>query len=396
MTGCPSFGGDGPAGIGEALRIVDCQAAGATAHAFSRLFGAGGVLVPVLTTALTLYIAWTAVGMLTGRSRVGLSGLTPRMMLIGATLTFATSWLAYQSVVWNLLVGGPDQIAGVLLGSHGSATTLFADRLDRLFGAIADAAQSAQAGQAAGDKTIPAFTPATLLWLSTMLLLLGTAGVLLTARIALAALLALGPIFVLLAIFRGTRGLFEGWLRASVLFALVPLFAVLIGGGAVLMLTPVAESLGNDPTMQQAATMFLGTAVYAALMVIVLKVAATLVMGWRLGASTSSDPAAGERADVPSRVETQRIFMPATSEAQGVRQTNDRARAIAAAVLTREPSATNPAPDGRHRNERLILTPCVVTPLALPAPVQSPMIRRASALGRELRGPAQLSREQHA
>ena len=69
------------------------------------------------------------------------------------------------------------------------------------------------------------------MWLSALLLLLGTVGVLVTARIALAVLLAVGPVFVVLALFPGTRGLFAGWLRGVVLTAVTPLFAVL--GGVV-------------------------------------------------------------------------------------------------------------------------------------------------------------------
>ena len=38
-------------------------------------------------------------------------------------------------MIWNLLVGAPDQIASLLIGSQGSATSLFADRLDTIFAA---------------------------------------------------------------------------------------------------------------------------------------------------------------------------------------------------------------------------------------------------------------------
>jgi hypothetical protein len=65
-------------------------------------------------------------------------------------------------------------------------------------------------------------SPAGLLNLSALMLLLGTVGVLIVARLALAALLALGPVFIILALFKGTRGLFEGWLKTAVLFAVVP------------------------------------------------------------------------------------------------------------------------------------------------------------------------------
>ncbi len=46
-------------------------------------------------------------------------------------------------------------------------------------------------------------------------------------------MLALGPIFIICGLFEGTRGLFEGWLKAAVLFALTPLLAVLIGGATI-------------------------------------------------------------------------------------------------------------------------------------------------------------------
>ncbi len=78
------------------------------------------------------------------------------------------------------------------------------------------------------------------------MLLVGTVGVLVTAKVALAALLALGPVFIVLSLFRGTRGLFEGWLKAVVSFALVPLFTVLIGGGALTLIAPLIRSALMD------------------------------------------------------------------------------------------------------------------------------------------------------
>ncbi|MAC58144.1 MAG: type VI secretion protein, partial [Novosphingobium sp.] len=98
------------AGVAPALRAVDCVANEMAASAFGRLFGAGGAMAPVLTILLTLYIAFFAYSLLTGRSALGVSALTPRMLRVGVVLTFATSWIAYQSVVWNLALGGPDWI----------------------------------------------------------------------------------------------------------------------------------------------------------------------------------------------------------------------------------------------------------------------------------------------
>src|SRR5256885_8765700 len=142
MNQCAPFGADGPAGVADALGKVDCLASDATAVSFGRLFGAHGSFQTALTIVLTLYVALLAFNLLTGRSALRLSVLTPRMMTLGLVLTFATSWIAYQSVVWNLATGAPDEIASVLVGTNGSATTIFAQRLDGVFNAITDAASS--------------------------------------------------------------------------------------------------------------------------------------------------------------------------------------------------------------------------------------------------------------
>jgi type IV secretion system protein VirB6 len=292
VSTCPTFGDGGPSGIAEALRVVDCMSGEAASFAFSRMFGSDALLGQALTLALTLYIAFYAIGLLTGRTSLSVSSLTPRMMTLGIALTFATSWVAYQSVIWNILVGAPDQIASLLIGSQGSATSLFADRLDMIFGVVAQAAALTEANTAALPQSTSLASGPDLLWLSALLLLLGTVGVLLVARIALAAMLALGPIFIICGLFEGSRGLFEGWLKAAVLFALTPLLAVLIGGATIAMLSPMLDSLaaaGGQVPLRLTTTLFLAAAVYCALMVLCLKIAGTMVAGWRLPFSANRD-----------------------------------------------------------------------------------------------------------
>ncbi len=289
MSNCTTLVENASAGVSPALRAVDCVAGEMTAAAFNRLFGAEGAMAPVLTILLTLYIAFFAISLLTGRSRIGISALTPRMMTLGLVLTFATSWIAYQGVMWNLAVGAPDWIATVLTGSQGSATQIFANRIDIVFGAIgqvsetagAAGAQSGEGGGGAGGT----FTAADIMWIGGLLLMLGTVGVLLTARIALAILMALGPIFVVLALFSGTRGLTAGWLRGVALTALTPLFVVLAGGITLELMVPVLAALSQSAEgvdARAAMALFLMAAVHVALMVMVLKVAGTMVAGWRV------------------------------------------------------------------------------------------------------------------
>ena len=264
-------------GVAASLRAVDC-AAGATAQAaFGRLFGTDGVLLPALTILLTLYVAFFAFSLITGRSSLSISALTPRMLTLGMVLTFSTSWMAYQGFVWTLAVGAPDQLAGILTGTSGSSTQVFGDKIDVVFGALVQ--------NASGDigESTSTFSPPGLLWLGGTLLLLGTVGLLVTCKIALAILLALGPVFVVLALFPGTRGLFTGWLKGVVLMALTPLFAVL-GGSLMLELSvPILRKLAETPGAidpKAAMAFFMIGAVHCALMIMVLKVAGTMVAGW--------------------------------------------------------------------------------------------------------------------
>ncbi|QQN74470.1 type IV secretion system protein [Croceicoccus sp. YJ47] len=277
MNGCATELDNVGNGIAAALRGVDCLAADATQAAFGRLFGAGGALVPALTILLTLFVALFAFGLLTGRSRIGVAALTPRMMTLGLVLTFATSWVAYQSVVWTLATGAADQIASIITGSEGSATTAFADKIDIAFAAI---------GQIAGpeqQQDMSMFSPPGLLWLGATLLLLGTVGILVTTRIALAVLVAVGPVFVVMALFPGTRGLFAGWLKGLVLLAIAPLFAVLGGGMMLELAVPVLNALGQTPGQidpRAAMGFFLIGAVHVALMMLAINTATAMVADW--------------------------------------------------------------------------------------------------------------------
>jgi type IV secretion system protein VirB6 len=292
MNQCAPFGAEGPAGVADALQKVDCMANDATAVSFGRLFGAHGSFTTALTILLTLYIALFAFNLLTGRSAVRVSVLTPRMMTLGLVLTFATSWIAYQSVVWNLATGAPDEIASVLIGSKGSATTLFAQQLDGFFTAITDAASNAQpnpATAAANPAAIAAASsmtsPPNILSIGALLMLLGTVGVLVVCRLALAALLMLGPVFIVLALFDGTRGLFEGWLKSVAMFALVPLLTVVMGSGALAAIAPMVAGLdqaGTEIPLRTAVSILVASIIYLSLMLLIFKVAANLTRGWRM------------------------------------------------------------------------------------------------------------------
>ncbi|MFN3862720.1 MAG: type IV secretion system protein [Erythrobacter sp.] len=265
-------------GVSAALSAVDCIAATVSEQAFNRLFGTEGQLAFALTLLLGLYVGFFGISLMLGRSNLSVRALLPRMMTLGLVLTFATSFVAFSTIFYNIFIGAPDQIAGILTGTQGeSATAVFAQKLDVVFQAVQ---------QATGDtKDIDAFSPPGIMWMGAMLLLLGTVGLLVTARIALALLLALGPIFVVLALFEGTRGLFTGWLKGLTMMALAPLFAVLGGSIMLELAVPVLAALVAVPgkiDQQAAMAFFLVGFVHAMLMLMALVVSALMVSRWQV------------------------------------------------------------------------------------------------------------------
>ena len=392
MSMCEDLVQGASAGVAPALRAVDCMAGEATAMAFNRLFGAEGALMPALTIVLTLYIAFFALSLLAGRSRLSIPALTPKMLTLGLVLTFATSWLAYSQVVWNLAVGAPDQLASLLMGADGSATQLFADRIDIVLAAIGEISQAAGQGldqaasaQAAATGT---FTPANLMWLAALLLLLGTVGILVTARIALAVLLALGPVFVVFALFNGTRGLTAGWLRGVVMTGVTPLFVVTGGSFTLELMVPVLNALGGiqgiDP--RAAMALFLIASVHVALMAMVLKVSQSMVSGWQVfGLAASDSDTKGAAASGSSNAAAQ----PAAASAPS--SSPRRMTAVAAAAAGSEFASGSSGGSGASHTRRTVTTTQVT---AEPSSALPPLARqRARGIGSRFRAPAPQPRQ---
>lgn len=355
MSQCAAFTADGPAGVADALSKVDCLATDATAVSFGRLFGAHGSFQTALTIILTLYVALLAFNLITGRSALRVSVLTPRMMTLGLVLTFATSWIAYQSVVWNLATGAPDEIASVLVGSQGSATTLFAQQLDGVFNAISEAAAAVPAKPATPIPVPTLASPANILSLAGLILLLGTVGVLVVCRLALAALLIIGPVFIVLALFEGTRGLFEGWLKSVAMFAFVPLLTVVMGSGALGAIAPMVAGLGDngaDIPLKTAVSILVASIIYLALMLVIFKVAGMLAKSWRVSRANAQQAAS---ANAASGAHQERALVAAPAAAANPAIGSDRVRSTVASLETFSSS------------QRLALASAA--PLALPAQV---------------------------
>ena len=313
MQYCPQITLVGETSVSGSLQAMDCHITAAVQTGYDRLFGPGGAFGSVLFVMLTIYVALLGYGFLTGRTQLTISMMSPRVVTMVLVLTFVTAWPAYHAIFYGLLMNGPDEVAAALLGQKGSAVMNFAQGLDGLFVKFADIAMQLDgntAGQAATAKVDAAATmlapkpmPVTLFWLSGLFMLVSTLGALILTRMVLYLLLIIGPLFIVLGLFPQTRGLFNGWIRTSLIFSLAPMLIVLGGTAALMLFVPLIESIGNDPqaavkAVQPMVILFMGSLIYCAFLFTLMWVAASLVRDWQ--AALRDRPSNGRGSPAPA------------------------------------------------------------------------------------------------
>ncbi|HEV2532774.1 type IV secretion system protein [Phenylobacterium sp.] len=273
------------------ISAVDCRTRDFAEMGYHSLTGAP-LFQTALTLLLTIYVAVLGYRLLFATQGARMSEAPGVAIRIGAVLTLVASWSTFQTLVFDLAAKAPLEIAALVAAPlQAQGSNLAADPVNGLqsaydelnagataFGKVAPAvaksftSAEAAAGQALADAAGALFAT--------------TAGVVSVAAIALAVLSALGPVFITLFLFRQTRGLFEGWVRAMCVAALAPLGSWIL---IIMMLTVIEPGLGAmarqraegvlDP--QAAMTLSATVAVFCAAQVALLAGACLVAMGFR-------------------------------------------------------------------------------------------------------------------
>lgn len=209
------------------LAHIDCQAQVIGSYGYLALGQPGSAASVLMTSLLTLFIALFGIRLLFGPPP-GARDLLFDVLKIGIVLTLAFSWPAFRTVIYDVTLKGPAEIASAISGASGNerAGEGLAQRLQRADNAIvrltevgagrnlgalidSEAPGGTFEGTALADDT--AFGSARLLFLA------GTIGTLALLRIAAGLLLALTPLVAGLWFFPWTRGLVSGWIKGLVL-----------------------------------------------------------------------------------------------------------------------------------------------------------------------------------
>src|SRR6185503_9979205 len=117
--------------VSGVLDYVDCQAQAIGAGGFQALAAPGSTLSLVLSGLLTLFVALFGYRMLLGDTP-GLRDGVFSVVKIGIVLALAFSWPAYRTLIYDVALKGPAELAGEVgrpAGLPGSGGGLVA-RLD--------------------------------------------------------------------------------------------------------------------------------------------------------------------------------------------------------------------------------------------------------------------------
>lgn len=329
------------------LRFLDCQAQIIGAQGYGALASPGSTASILLTGMITLLIAFLGYRMLLGQTPTIREGVLT-FVKIGLVLVFATSWPAYQILVYDIILRSPAELAATIGGAahlpgSGGGLVQRIDGIDQALKILAIEGVGPLPLGADGLPAMPSVPPPPFLGFDNFALgfarvifLVSTIASFAVVRIVAGLLLALAPLFAAFLLFDGTRGLFAGWLKALIGTALGSLGIAITLGVALAFLEPWVAGLlarrggGLDivgaPAQLLAATTIFAIAL-AAVMIIVGRVAFSLrIPAWMQASS------ARETDSRAPRVEAERQPVAAHAPIES----RSRAAAIADAVAVNQ------------------------------------------------------------
>lgn len=205
---------------------IDCQSRSLGTFGYQALGEPGSMASIVMSGLLTLFVALFGLRLLFGPGP-DMRDTVYDVLKIGVVLTLAFSWPAWKTVVYDVVVDGPGEIAAVVvpetMARGASALPQRLQAADSSMVALTSQGTGRQTGAYAKDNSLggtfagaalrdeDSFGNARLFFLS------GVIASLALLRLTAGLLLALTPIAAGLLLFGMTRGLFSGWLRGLVL-----------------------------------------------------------------------------------------------------------------------------------------------------------------------------------
>ena len=311
---CPVFEPGGEF-LNRVLTMVDCQAQTIGQGGWAALAAPGSTVSLALAGVLTIFVGLFGYRLMYGEVPDA-RGLVLTAVKIGAVLALATSWPAFRTVVYDVALRGPAELAGSigrpagLPGSEGgismrlqSVDNLLAELLvlgagrppnsDEIVGptaALTPAQQQQEIQRLQHIQQRPRWNPAEeakVLGQARTLYLTGAIAGYASVRLIAGLLLALAPLFAVFLLFDATRGLFEGWVRALAGSAFGAVATSIVLGVQLSMMEPwmatvIATRRAMIPTSNVPIELLVMNLVFAIVLITVLIATARVAYGFRI------------------------------------------------------------------------------------------------------------------
>lgn len=178
-----------------------------------------------LTGMLVIFVAILGYLILIGRVSVTLPELFPRFFKMAFIYVLVTNFGNLVGLVFNLFTNVPESIATSLLLAADGNPFNNADTINESLDNVLQRGMTVTGRlfQAGGLTNILPYIFGVLVGAVTILVVGYVAFLLVLAKLAVAILLSVAPFFIVLYLFEGTRPIFEGWLRQTISYALIPI-----------------------------------------------------------------------------------------------------------------------------------------------------------------------------
>ena len=266
---------------GAVASIIDDTEAATQAYVLNVWTTFDNTAGPLIIAVATISLAVIGYLLLTGQLGMRVSDLMPRLLRWAVIVTLLLNMPQVYTIAYDLVTAVPATVAQFMLTQAPTGPTE-----DQVIGMIESVMEAGikSAGRVWKDASYFSLTPyiiSSLLLLTALLLAIVATVLLVLSKLAVGILLAVGPFFLGLRLLDVGKGLFEGWLRQLLTFALVPVFVYSL---IALNFTILEEShLQLTAATQPGALVTLTTVVPFVLVGIANLVLLTQVMSWSGG-----------------------------------------------------------------------------------------------------------------
>lgn len=232
--------------LSRVIAHIDCQAQIIGSYGYQALAQPGSPAGVVATVLLTLFVAFFGIRLMFGPAP-GMRDTVLDVLKIGIVLTLAFSWPGFRTVIYDVVVDAPAEVAAFVVNPLNADSGSLVDRLQKADNGIVqliDTGTGRGSGASLNNQSQGATFAGSSLqedsafgW-SRLLFLASTIGTIGLLRLLAGLLLALAPLMAGLLLFDASRGIFAGWLRGLVLAMLGTLGASVVLSVQLAVLEP--------------------------------------------------------------------------------------------------------------------------------------------------------------